>query len=158
MGGNNDVITELFLPRESLVSDIPAGDGKLVNLFLRCTSKSHLSSPAAVLFWRPEVLRVYWRPRHGRLWRPLRNAAVLASALCERPRWLHASPQRLRRPAGCSHWLQAVRLLRCHWLNHLKKRFNNHWYRLNMRCYIRKVVFDTVAKILLKALRKKQDC
>jgi hypothetical protein len=36
LGGNNDVITELFLPRESLVSDIPAGDGKLVNLFLRC--------------------------------------------------------------------------------------------------------------------------
>ncbi len=30
MGGNYDVITELFLPR---VSDIPAGDGKLVNLF-----------------------------------------------------------------------------------------------------------------------------
>jgi hypothetical protein len=29
-------ITELFLPRGSLVSDIPAGDGKLVNLFLRC--------------------------------------------------------------------------------------------------------------------------
>jgi hypothetical protein len=36
LGGNNDVITELFLPRRSLVSDIPAGDGKLVNLFLRC--------------------------------------------------------------------------------------------------------------------------
>ncbi len=36
-GGNNDVITELFLPRGSLVSDIPAGDGKLVNLFLQCT-------------------------------------------------------------------------------------------------------------------------
>ncbi len=35
-GGNNDIITELFLPRGSLVSDIPAGDGKLVNLFLRC--------------------------------------------------------------------------------------------------------------------------
>jgi hypothetical protein len=33
MGGNNDVITELFLPRGSLVSDIPAGDGKPVNLF-----------------------------------------------------------------------------------------------------------------------------
>jgi hypothetical protein len=32
LGGNNDVITELFLPRGSLVSDIPAGDGKLVNL------------------------------------------------------------------------------------------------------------------------------
>jgi hypothetical protein len=36
--GNNDVINELFLPRGSLVSDIPAGDGKLVNLFFRCTS------------------------------------------------------------------------------------------------------------------------
>jgi hypothetical protein len=38
LGGNNDVITELFLPMGSLVSDIPAGDGKLVNLFLRCRS------------------------------------------------------------------------------------------------------------------------
>jgi hypothetical protein len=28
LGGNNDVITELFLLRGSLVSDIPAGDGK----------------------------------------------------------------------------------------------------------------------------------
>jgi hypothetical protein len=36
LGGNNDVITDLFLPRGSLFSDIPAGDGKLVNLFLRC--------------------------------------------------------------------------------------------------------------------------
>jgi hypothetical protein len=36
LGGNNDVITELFLPRGSLVSDIPAGDGKPMNLFLRC--------------------------------------------------------------------------------------------------------------------------
>ncbi len=36
LGGNNDVITELFLSRGTLVSDIPAGDGKLVNLFLRC--------------------------------------------------------------------------------------------------------------------------
>jgi hypothetical protein len=33
LGGNNDVITELFLPRWSLVSDMPAGDGKLVNIF-----------------------------------------------------------------------------------------------------------------------------
>jgi hypothetical protein len=38
LGGNNDVITELFLPRGSLVSDIPAGDGKLVNLFLTVLS------------------------------------------------------------------------------------------------------------------------
>jgi hypothetical protein len=36
LGGNNDVIIELFLPRGSLVSEIPAGDGKLVKLFLRC--------------------------------------------------------------------------------------------------------------------------
>ncbi len=31
-------IFTLFPPRESLVSDIPAGDGKLANLFLQCTS------------------------------------------------------------------------------------------------------------------------
>jgi hypothetical protein len=34
LGGNNDIIIELFLHRGSLFSDIPAG--KLVNLFLRC--------------------------------------------------------------------------------------------------------------------------
>jgi hypothetical protein len=33
LGGNNEVITELFLPRGSLVCDIPAGDGKFLNLF-----------------------------------------------------------------------------------------------------------------------------
>ncbi len=33
LGGNNDVIYKLFLPSGSLVSDIPAGHGKLVNLF-----------------------------------------------------------------------------------------------------------------------------
>ncbi len=42
LGGNNDVITELFLPRGSLVSDIPAGDGKLVNLFLQCDAHGHI--------------------------------------------------------------------------------------------------------------------
>ena len=36
LGGNYDVITELFLPRGSLVSDIPAGDGKNDNLYLQC--------------------------------------------------------------------------------------------------------------------------
>jgi hypothetical protein len=39
LAGNNDVIYKLFLPRESLVSDIAAGDGKLDNLFLRCMQK-----------------------------------------------------------------------------------------------------------------------
>ena len=33
LSGNNEVITEVFLPRGSLVSDIPAGDGTRVNLF-----------------------------------------------------------------------------------------------------------------------------
>jgi hypothetical protein len=42
LGGNYDVITELFLPSGSLVSDIPAGDGKLVNLFLRCSGRKFL--------------------------------------------------------------------------------------------------------------------
>jgi hypothetical protein len=47
LGGNNDVITELFLPRGSFVGDIPAGDGKLVNLFLRCTAFSFLNMTMA---------------------------------------------------------------------------------------------------------------
>jgi hypothetical protein len=35
LGGNNDdVIYKLFPPRESLVSDIPAGDGNIEKLFL----------------------------------------------------------------------------------------------------------------------------
>jgi hypothetical protein len=37
LGGNNDVIIEFLLPGGSLVNDITAGEGKLVNLFLRCT-------------------------------------------------------------------------------------------------------------------------
>jgi hypothetical protein len=36
LGGNNDVIYKLFPPRECLVSDIPAGDGNIEKLFLRC--------------------------------------------------------------------------------------------------------------------------
>jgi hypothetical protein len=43
LGGNNDVITELFLPRGSLVIDIQAADGKLVNLFYGVVS----TTPAA---------------------------------------------------------------------------------------------------------------
>ena len=56
LGGNNDVITELFLPRGSLVSDIPAGDGKLVNLYLRCSSHRVFPEPVFVnLLWSPGV-------------------------------------------------------------------------------------------------------
>jgi hypothetical protein len=36
LGGNNDVIYKLFPTRESLVSDIPAGDGNVEKLFLQC--------------------------------------------------------------------------------------------------------------------------
>ncbi len=36
LGGNNDVIYKLLPPRESLVSDIPAGDGDIKKLVLRC--------------------------------------------------------------------------------------------------------------------------
>ena len=36
LAGNNDVIFKLFLPRESLVGDIPAGDGNIANRFLQC--------------------------------------------------------------------------------------------------------------------------
>jgi hypothetical protein len=33
LAGNNDVINKLFQPRESLVSDIPTGDGNIEKLF-----------------------------------------------------------------------------------------------------------------------------
>jgi hypothetical protein len=33
LGGNYDVIYKLFLPRESLISEIPARDGNMENLF-----------------------------------------------------------------------------------------------------------------------------
>ncbi len=41
LGGNNDVIYNLFPSRESLVSDIPAGDGNIEKLFLRCSERKH---------------------------------------------------------------------------------------------------------------------
>jgi hypothetical protein len=36
LGGNNDVIYKLFPPRKILVSDVPAGDGNIEKVFLRC--------------------------------------------------------------------------------------------------------------------------
>ncbi len=36
-------IIKLFPPRKSLVSDIPAGDGNVANLFLQCTSEERQS-------------------------------------------------------------------------------------------------------------------
>jgi hypothetical protein len=36
-------MTSYFPPRESLVSDIPAGDGNIEKLFLRCTAGMSLT-------------------------------------------------------------------------------------------------------------------
>jgi hypothetical protein len=45
LGGNNLYMTSLFPPRESLVSDIPAGDGNIEKLSLLCRKKCHLIFP-----------------------------------------------------------------------------------------------------------------
>jgi hypothetical protein len=37
---NNLYLTSSFPPRESLVNDIPAGDGNMEKLFLRCSMRS----------------------------------------------------------------------------------------------------------------------
>jgi hypothetical protein len=79
LGGNNDVITELFLPRESLVIDIPAGDGKLVNLFLRCIIEKRTSF----------ATKLYLKK--------LRNNTFML-------RGRFASPKRVRRTAGAAFW------------------------------------------------------
>jgi hypothetical protein len=42
VGGNNDVINKLFPLRESLASDIPAGDGNIEKLFLRCSQAENI--------------------------------------------------------------------------------------------------------------------
>jgi hypothetical protein len=39
LGGNNYDIYKLFPPRESLVSDIPAGDWNIEKIFLRCRQR-----------------------------------------------------------------------------------------------------------------------
>ncbi len=42
---NYDVIYKLFLPRESLVCDIPAGDGNIKKLFYGVYSPAYLTRP-----------------------------------------------------------------------------------------------------------------
>jgi hypothetical protein len=44
LGRNYDVIYKLFLPRESLVSDMPAGDSNIKKLFY-CVQLNPCSSP-----------------------------------------------------------------------------------------------------------------
>jgi hypothetical protein len=43
LGGNHDVIYKLFLPRKSLVSDIPAGDRKKGEPYLQCSTPLSLT-------------------------------------------------------------------------------------------------------------------
>ncbi len=38
-------VVKLFLARESLVNDIPAGDGKIYNLFLQCRQAIAIPPP-----------------------------------------------------------------------------------------------------------------
>ncbi len=40
LGGNNDAIYKLFQPRESLVSNIPAGDGNIETFSLRYVAQT----------------------------------------------------------------------------------------------------------------------
>jgi hypothetical protein len=50
LGGNYDVIHKLFLPRESLVSDIPAGDGNIEKLFYSVLQalKTHIKKDISI--------------------------------------------------------------------------------------------------------------
>jgi hypothetical protein len=52
LGGNNDVIHELFLPRESLVSVIPAGDENIENLFFTVWFSQSLATIADKLTYK----------------------------------------------------------------------------------------------------------
>jgi hypothetical protein len=62
LDGNNDVITELFLPRGSLVSDIPDEDGKLVNLL--CINLFLLAVPSPNKLNSSTVLCMHGREKH----------------------------------------------------------------------------------------------
>ncbi len=54
-------IIKLFPVRKSLVSDIPAGDGKTANLFLQCYNNKFSWSPCspAPLLWSDFILQMY---------------------------------------------------------------------------------------------------
>ncbi len=54
LGGNYDVINKLFLPREILVSDIPAGDGNIEKLFY-VVSYTHSYTPILTSSTFPSV-------------------------------------------------------------------------------------------------------
>ncbi len=98
LGGNNDVKTELFLPRGSLVSDIPAGEGKLVNLFLRCRLQQSGHRNSQVDMERRSIGREYQRWP----WNSIREC------MCER----HPKGRGMEWPWIVAGWLQAA--AKCH--------------------------------------------
>jgi hypothetical protein len=51
LGGNNLYMTSLFPPRESLVSDIPAGDGNIEKPLFTVYGDSPFYSPSHVITW-----------------------------------------------------------------------------------------------------------
>ncbi len=55
-----------FTAKESLVSDIPAGDGKIVNLFIQCVQSTFMCLWAIYIF--PRSVRLFSCSRIGRLW------------------------------------------------------------------------------------------
>jgi hypothetical protein len=63
LDGNYDVIYKLFLHRESLVSDIPAGDGNIEKLFLQCTyfpsSSRRFSNGFIMVFKGKQLARTF---------------------------------------------------------------------------------------------------
>ncbi len=61
LGGNNDVKYKLFPPRESLVSDIPAGDGNIEKLFLRWMHVHYLN-------WRSNGRKLSSTSGHADQW------------------------------------------------------------------------------------------
>jgi hypothetical protein len=50
LGGSKSYVTSLFPPRESLVSDIPAGNGNIEKLYLRCREGLFRSSGIQIAF------------------------------------------------------------------------------------------------------------
>ncbi len=58
LAGSNLYMTSLFPTRESLVSDIPAGDGNIEKLFLRCRASSNDRRKRVVLFTYPYSMAV----------------------------------------------------------------------------------------------------
>ncbi len=58
LGGNNDVMYKLFPPRESLVSDIPAGDGNIKKLFYGVGISWFLNFQD-VNFWRVDIVSIF---------------------------------------------------------------------------------------------------